>query len=173
MRKINDIIKDTYYKKEMNNPALRIAVRAILLDDNDNIAYLHIKGEDKFGKRDHLESPGGGVDENETLEEALKRELLEELGAKIEILNEIGYIDIEYSLLNRIDRENYFLCRLKSLTNETHLLAYEKTLFDGLKWIQINDAISFFKTNKNHLVGNMIHEREMKVLQYILDNNLV
>ena len=173
MEKLHDLLIDNYYTKTSNNPALRIAVRAILVNEDDKIAYLHVKGEDRFGKRDHLESPGGGVDEGESLDEALKRELIEELGAHVEILNEVGYIDIEFNMLERIDRENYFICKLIDLNEEKHLLAYEKEFFKGVEWLSIDEAINFFKTSPAISVGNMIHVRERLVLEYIKDNNLM
>ena len=39
---------------------------------------------------------GGGVDENESLEEAVKRELLEELNVEVEIIKELGVYDKLY-----------------------------------------------------------------------------
>lgn len=45
--------------------------------------------------------PGGGVEENETLEEATKREILEELGINIELTEKYFYFEKE-------DAEEYF-----------------------------------------------------------------
>ena len=172
MEKINDIIKDTIYDATSINPRLRIAVRAILFNENNQIAYLHIVGCDKFGQRDHLETPGGGVDEGETLEEALKRELSEELGASVDIIKEVGYIDIEYKLLNRIDRENYFICKLNNISS-SHQLDYEKELFKGVKWLTMDEALDYLTNKETKLVGSMIHHRERLVLEYIKNNKLV
>lgn len=57
----------------------RLAVRAILVED-DNILLAHFV--DASGP--WYVTPGGGVQEGETLEEAFHRELYEELGARAE-----------------------------------------------------------------------------------------
>lgn len=52
--------------------------------------------------------PGGGKENNETLEEAVKRELLEELNVEIEVLEYLGKNVYE----NRED--NFFACTIKN-----------------------------------------------------------
>ncbi len=54
--------------------------------------------------------PGGGKENNETLEETVKRELLEELNVEIEVLEYLGKNVYE----NRED--NFFACAIKNGT---------------------------------------------------------
>ena len=68
------------------NPNTRTAVRVILINNDNKIAILHKKNKNEY------KLVGGGVDEGEDYEEALKRETLEEAGCKIEILNELGEV---------------------------------------------------------------------------------
>lgn len=49
---------------------------------------------------------GGGVDEGETLEQAIKRELLEELNVEVEIIKELGVYDKLYRTW-RLDGESF------------------------------------------------------------------
>ena len=66
---INLKLNDNQY---MNNGIdhIRKVSRAILLNENNQVCLLKISGEDIFGKRDYYETPGGGVDLNESYEEA-------------------------------------------------------------------------------------------------------
>ena len=63
-------------------PPIRNAVRALIRQDN-NILLLRKDGYEIGGERFAL--PGGGQDLGETLEQALKRECLEEIGTRVEV----------------------------------------------------------------------------------------
>lgn len=65
----------------------RFAARAVLKDSEGRIALLHAS------QRDYYKLPGGGVEENEAIAEALARELLEEVGAVAEVTGEIGRVE--------------------------------------------------------------------------------
>jgi len=165
MKEIYPIVKDVYYKKSNSNFYIRQAVRAFLFKDN-KFCLLHIKGKDQFGIRDHFETPGGGVENCEDFITTLKREMSEETGYEIQNIKEIGKISIEYNLFNRIDVENFYYCEVKS-HHETHLLDYEKELFDNLEWFTIDEALEMYNTKKEQLVGSMIHERDKNALLYL------
>ena len=66
-------IKDTIYPKTTINKK-RNVVRGIIKTIDNKIILMHIKTNDIFGKRDHYELPGGGIEENEDYENALIRE---------------------------------------------------------------------------------------------------
>jgi 8-oxo-dGTP diphosphatase len=75
--------------EEARGYSLRTAMRAIVLDNENNIALLHVT------KRGYYKLPGGGVDEGEDTMKALKRECKEEIGCDIEIVGEVG-TTVEY-----------------------------------------------------------------------------
>jgi ADP-ribose pyrophosphatase YjhB (NUDIX family) len=62
-------------------PPIRNAARALILQD-DNILLLR---KDGYEKGERFALPGGGQDLGETLEQALHRECLEEIGTRVEI----------------------------------------------------------------------------------------
>ena len=75
----------------------------------DNKIFVTQRGYGEF--KDKWEFPGGKIELNETKEEALKREIKEELKASIIIDEFIGTIQYEYEKFNLIMHN--FLCRLE------------------------------------------------------------
>lgn len=64
---------------------MHTSVRGIV-NYNDKIVLIHrIKTKDDGNVRDYYVTPGGKIEENESREEALRREIKEELGIEIEI----------------------------------------------------------------------------------------
>ena len=82
----------------------------------------------------HWEFPGGKVDKDETFENALKREILEELSIDIKIKNKIAS---EKHRDEKINVEvHYFLC--KKLDQEIILSEHE-----DMKWVLKKDLLNF------------------------------
>ena len=90
----------------------RSIVRGIVYNDNFEIAMIYLLNDDRFGHRDYLETPGGGVERGENLQVALKRELKEELGAEVDNIEEIGRVVDYYNLIYRRNNNHYYLCHL-------------------------------------------------------------
>lgn len=76
--------KDFLHELKWNEPTERVAVRIIAIDKDGNIALCGTK---------YKLLPGGGIEEGENLEEAARRECLEEIGCRVEIGKYIGYTD--------------------------------------------------------------------------------
>ena len=92
-------------------------VRAILLTKRDSLLFI---ARHKPDRPPYWVAPGGGLHAGEDLEQGLRRELREELGAEVDILqpafvlrHRIGCKDLE---------EHFFVCRL---------LTYDLELRDG------------------------------------------
>lgn len=69
---------------KLPSPFYRGTVKAIILDEQRRL--LVGKGDDGW------ELPGGGFEHDESLEECLKRELKEELGAEIERIGIVSFV---------------------------------------------------------------------------------
>lgn len=63
---------------------LREAARAVVFDDKNRVALLHV------GRDGYYKLPGGGIDEGETPRQALERELLEEIGCHADVTHDLG-----------------------------------------------------------------------------------
>lgn len=157
------LIKDNIYKKSNIN-YYRKTVRAVLVNEKKEIGLLHIIGKDIFGERDHYETPGGGVNDNEEFINTLKREILEECGYSIKNIKEIGKIDIEYFVLNRVDEGYFYYCEIDSYLGN-NLEEYEKSVIKEIKWISINDILEIYKNFNVQNVGKMIHKRDLLIIE--------
>jgi 8-oxo-dGTP pyrophosphatase MutT (NUDIX family) len=150
-----------------SNIIFRNAVRAVIINGNEILmAHLEKNNEYKF--------PGGGKEENETTGEAIKREVLEEVGYEVEKINEkIGEI-IEYDIAkeggDNIFRmvSEYYLVEVNKIPQEQRLEDYEKELLFTPCWTEIETA---YKTNmeriKNKDETTPGIRRETKVLEMI------
>src|SRR4051812_17391569 len=65
----------------------RRAARAVVFDKEGNVALLNAT------KKHFHKLPGGGLEEGEDVETALRREVLEEIGCKITNVRELGVIE--------------------------------------------------------------------------------
>ena len=69
---------------EINNPKTRLGARGIVIRDDGKIAIFNKTNKNEY------KLPGGGIENDETPEEAFKREVLEETGCIVEIIEELG-----------------------------------------------------------------------------------
>ena len=150
---INLQLKDDQYQNNGINHTRNVA-RAVLINENNEICLLKINGFDEFGLRDYYETPGGGVDENETFEEALIRELDEEVGVHAKILMFIGEIKDYYNLIYRkIDKYT-----------KIHHQSQGDSLIEKIEFCSLEQAIEKYESMKNHGVSKLVRQRELPVL---------
>ena len=146
----------------------RTAVRAVVLRERKLLmVYSPVNGDYKF--------PGGGVDEGESHEVALKREVAEECGMNLtRILEGIGCI-VEYAIPMKAGFDafkmtsSYYLCEVDSAIGTQHLDAYEEDLRFQPLWVDINTVVQANKT----VLGSKTKKppqwtaREVFMLKYI------
>lgn len=143
----------------------RDIVRAIIVDDDQFYYFMHMDRDDAFGRMNGIETSGGGVEANETFEEALKRELKEEMGSEVEILAEIGFVSDYYHLIHRHNLNHYYLCRLLAIGNN-HLTLEEKENYHLTRVkLTYQEAKKAYKANQNYPLGRLITQRELPILK--------
>ena len=116
---------------------IRKAARALLFDD-DKIAILS-------AEKIHVHKlPGGGIDQHESVLEALNREILEEAGCAINDVRELG-MTLEYrNQFNQLQISYVFTGK----TGEIGLPNFtEKEINEGFKliWISVEEAMDIMK----------------------------
>ena len=71
----------------------RIVTRAIILNEKNEVYLINVERDDDFGNASYLETPGGGVKDGEDFKDALLREIEEECGFIVDIIDEIVCVD--------------------------------------------------------------------------------
>ncbi len=170
------MIKKTIYlspKKELVKDGrvfYREASRAIIIKDNLILmVYSNVNKDYKF--------PGGGVEKEESIKDAVTREVLEEVGGKIiKVKSHFASITTinkesvkkEYDTFHMIS--HYFLCEIDDKLIKQNLSKYEAILSFTPKWVTIEEAI---KANEIVLENNKVPLwtfRETEVLKLISNN---
>lgn len=105
----------------------RISVVCAVLRQGDRI-FVTQRGYGEF--KDGWEFPGGKIEEGETPEEALIREIREELRASIAIDGELGRVEYDYPSFHLSMRA--FLCHLTS--RHVELVEHENA-----RWVDVSE----------------------------------
>ncbi len=104
----------------MINPKVRIGARGIVINDKGEIAIFHKKNKNEY------KLPGGGVDENETIEDAFLREVLEETGLEVKIIKYMGITEEYRSDDNFKQISHVYIATVIKDTKVLHLTTKEK-----------------------------------------------
>lgn len=162
MKCINKLIDDQYENTGITHT--RKIARAVLINDNNEVCLLKILGDDDFGHRDYVETPGGGVNENEDLKEAVVREIKEETGCDATVIDEIGYVDDYYNLIHRHNITYYYLLKVNGYGTSA-LEEQEKSIIKGLLWLDFNKAIKAYENMNNEKLEILVSRRELPIIK--------
>lgn len=134
---------------------LRIASRALIIKDS-KVAVLYSR------KYDFYTTPGGGVEQDETLEETCIREAKEETGLIIKPMKQIAILETNYPRIKII--HNYFVCKLLEESNEINKTAQEMDQDLELKWMNLEEVKKAFSTNSPIIKYDTWMQREYVVI---------
>ncbi len=163
-------IKDDLFPYE-GYDHIRYTARALLENQNGDFGFLHIVGEDFFGVRDHLETCGGGLEENEDLTGCIIREVKEETGLEIGKLDLIGSVVDAYNKINRITLSTFFHCLVNDLDEKgLHRTQEEQILIKEMVWLKPEDALERLRNSWTSKVDLIVQRRDAAALTYYLDN---
>ncbi len=139
---------------------VRKAARAVVFDNDKNIGILYVR------KYNYHKLPGGGLKGKESINLALKRECLEEIGCKIESFVEVGEI-IEYRDKWSLKQHSY--CYLANIVGDKGKPDFtSKELDNGfeIKWVSLEDAIKLLENDKPECYeGKFIQIRDVSFLK--------
>ena len=126
--------------KETSRDRKSILVVAAVIFDNDGRIFATQRGYGEW--KDWWEFPGGKMESGETPQQALKREIHEELDAEIEVGELLRTIDYDYPNFHLT--MHCFLCRLDS---DVKLLEHEASKWlapfelNSVKWLPADEEV--------------------------------
>lgn len=130
-------------EEEVKNYSTREASRAVVFDYDNKIALLHIS------KENYYKLPGGGIEEREDKITALNRECLEEIGCKIEVINEVGLI-VEYRKINNEKQTSYcYIAKVKGDKGQPNFTDEEKSKGFEATWFTYEEAIKRLRSGES------------------------
>ena len=160
---------------EMINPRMRYGARDILIRNDGKIAVFN------KSKKNEYKLPGGGIEENENPKDAFKREVLEETGCTVDIIEELGTIE-EYKSQDNFKQISYvFVGKVIEDTKNLHLTQKEQEEGAILTWQYPFEALDLIMNSYDNLVASKYESvyhtkfivlRDSRILQYYLKKNM-
>lgn len=158
---INDkTFNSAYASQDTKDYHVRKAARGILIKDG-KLAWLNVstKGYQKL--------PGGGIEKDETNEQAFKREVLEETGHECKVIDE-GAITIEYRDQFKLVQISYiFMAEAVGIPGEQKLEQGEIDEGHDLEWHTLEETENLLKDeNPTEYEDRFIHLRDKSILEF-------
>ncbi len=144
---------------------VREVVRAIVFNEENKLCLNHLLFDDMFGHRDYFELPGGGLDINESPEDGLKREILEEVGVHIKDISQIGEVTDFYNLIKRKNHNMFFIAYKDGNKEALQLEPYEQEFIDRQVWVDIDEAIRLYEETVDTPISILVKRRELPILK--------
>lgn len=139
----------------------RNAARVVLFDDK-KVALIHVSAHDYYML------PGGGIDDDDT-ETGLRREIQEELGCEIEILDEVGRTDLYFDRWTTLQTDYCYVARAISSGLDLARTDFEE--FEGHKVVWADDigqAIELIKkADPKEDDGRIVRARDLLFLETV------
>ncbi len=126
----------------------RTASRGIVVRENGDIAVFNKKNKNEY------KLPGGGIEDGETPEQAFIREVLEETGAQVEIVQTLGIIEEQKTHSKFQQISHVFVGKVLSETHELSLTKKEEDEGGSILWMNPQEALEKITNCINDLVAS-------------------
>ncbi len=156
---------------EMKEPIYRKAARGIVLDEQGNMAVFYKENKNMY------KLPGGGLEENESFEEAFIRETKEEVGCEVEIIDCMGYIEEYKTKSNYMQISFVFIGKVIKKFEKLSLTDMEEAEGGKRLWLKPEEALEKMKQNYDKLLASeytslystkIVAKRDIKILEEYL-----
>lgn len=115
--------------------------------------------------------PGGGMEEGEDAETALRREILEETGCICDLVEELGYVMENRAHQNFTSMSHYFVVHTKGPAMQIHLTENEKANKTSVQWHPLETVIRLISEPEHTTTQRMyLQARDVAALNEYLAN---
>lgn len=159
--------------QEIDNCNIRLAARGIVLREDGKIAL-----QNKSNKNEY-KLVGGGMEGNEDPRIAFQREVLEEAGCEIEIIQQLGTTEEYKSLQNLKQTSHVFVAKVVNDIHHLNLTEKEKSEGAKLLWVEPKEALKLITECYDKLLPSDYDDvyntrfmvlRDRKILEYYLNS---
>ena len=129
----------------------RVSSRAIIIEDGKLLAMFRRKVKKDGSIKEYYVIPGGGLEDGETLEENVIRELKEEFNVDIEVVKFLGTEQYDDTIAN------YFLCKIVNGTPKLGGEELERMTPENyyeIRYINLNE-IDNYDINAKDIIKNL------------------
>ena len=157
---------------EIENPKIRLGARGIVIRDDGKIAIFNKANKNEY------KLPGGGIEDDEEPEEAFKREVLEETGCVVEIIEKLGITEEYKCQSNFKQTSTVFYGKVIEYTKQLHITQNEKDEGARLLWETPKNALKLITECYDKLVKSdyesvyatkFVVLRDRKILEYYIN----
>ena len=135
---------------DVENYRLNIRAGGIIIHDNKILTHKNLN-------KNHYCLPGGRVEIGESSEQTIEREIQEELGKDIEILEYVATIENFFEMENKKYHEIYFLYRIEFVDEQDKKINYIMHNLEGKEYLQY-EWIDIDKIDECNLVPKSLKE---------------
>ena len=148
----------------LSTAAPRLTARAVVVNPQGELAVMYA------AKFDIYTLPGGGVEESETFEQALLREITEETGCTIDSFEPLGYVEENRAHADYTQRSYYYIVRTADDTLRPQLTASEAENGTRAMWCTPDEAWKRISTPVfDRPQGKFLQARDMAALRAYTD----
>lgn len=131
--------KDILGTDGLSNAKPRMTARSILKNTDNQYAVMYSKDFDFYS------FPGGGIEKDENVVDALKREIREETGCSCDIIEELGYINENRAHSDYTQISYYFVVTTNDLTLSPAFTEAENNHKTTVSWYTLEETIKLIK----------------------------